>query len=481
MLLLSDTLVRWAPQAGPQTQALRRSEYEIGCGGARGGGKTITGFIWMSDPDYFNHPRFRGLVIRRNAKDLDDWIFRAKDFWGADISVGGVPCKAKLPAGGEIVTGHMADLDAWEQYQGHEYQKILFEELTQLPLEKQYLALIQSCRSSIPELQAQVMSNWNWGGAGHSWVKARFNDRCRGQTYTDPVSRRARIFIPSKLTDNKILMDADPAYHDGLKALPEQLRKAWLDGDPDAFDGQFFNVVDQHIIAPFMLPNDCQGRLIGSLDHGIAHYTSFGLWYVESSKKVYRVASYFANGGTTRGHAEDIWQLIEACRWTYGFFPVAIHFDPSMGTEQRMSERYTRAHIDEYREVFGARSESMRCQFLPANNRKPDGCATVRAMLQLNESGASELSVFSGLNNSFIDGLRAVEADENNPEIYAKADGDDAADEGRYGCVAAKTFMAQLQRLEPSKTMVNSDLNRSGKCKSIKQIYGIAGYKAQIG
>lgn len=475
-------VVRWVPQKGPQTQVLQRSEYEIGYGGARGGGKTLAGFLWLSEPEYFNHPRYRALVLRRNSKDLDDWISRAKYFWGPEIAkdIGGKPCKVKLPNGGEIVTGHMADLDSWDQYQGHEYQKVLFEELSQLPLEKQYLALIQSCRSSIPELPPQVMSNWNWGGAGHSWVKARFNDVARGKTYIDPKTGQSRIFIPSKLTDNPILMQADKTYADRLKGLPDQLRRAWLDGDPDAFDGQFFKITDDNLIQPFMLPNDCSGRLIGSLDHGIAHYTSFGLWYVESHKKCYRIFSYFANGGTTQGHASAIWEAIDACRWTFGFFPVAIYHDPAMSTENRLSERNTRSHIDEYKDVFAARDESRHVQFIPANNRKPDGCAIMRDLLNLNENGVSQLQVFSGLNTTFVDGLRAVDADDNNPEIYAKADGDDAADEARYGAMACRSMMAQFAKMQPSLS-VKSDINKKPQLVTMKKVYGGGFYKARLG
>ena len=57
-----------------------------------------------------------------------------------------------------------------------EFHRILIEELTQIPREQDYLALIGSCRSTIPELKPQILSTCNPGGAGHSWVKQRFYD-----------------------------------------------------------------------------------------------------------------------------------------------------------------------------------------------------------------------------------------------------------------------------------------------------------------
>ena len=47
-------------------------------------------------------------------------------------------------------------------------------------------------------------------------------------------------FIPAKIYDNRILMDADPNYVKQLLALPEDLRRAHLDGDWDVHAGQYF-------------------------------------------------------------------------------------------------------------------------------------------------------------------------------------------------------------------------------------------------
>ena len=78
MAVVMETAIAWKPNPGPQTVALTRSEYEILYGGARGGGKTDAGLVWMVEPKYVTNPLYRGLVIRKNSDDLSDWIARAK-------------------------------------------------------------------------------------------------------------------------------------------------------------------------------------------------------------------------------------------------------------------------------------------------------------------------------------------------------------------------------------------------------------------
>ena len=113
--------IHWKPTT-KQAEALSKIEYEILYGGARGGGKTDVGQVFMLyDKD---HPRYRGLVIRKNAGDLNDWISRAKVMYkptGAMFVQGEI----RFPSGATIVLGHLKDENAFEKYQGHEYHKIL--------------------------------------------------------------------------------------------------------------------------------------------------------------------------------------------------------------------------------------------------------------------------------------------------------------------------------------------------------------------
>lgn len=231
----TNAKVIWRPQA-KQIEALTRLEFEILYGGARGGGKTDCGMAWLLyDKD---NPLYKALVIRRNADDLKDWVDRAKIMYqGTGAVFTGQPAEIRFPSGAVIRTGHLKDEDAYEKYQGHEYQKILIEELTQIPTELSYLKLISSCRSTVKGITAQVFTTTNPGNAGHKWVKARFIDVAEpGKQFVDRVTGRTRIFIPAKVEDNPILIERDPNYVHFLNGLPDGLRQAWRDGSWDSYE-----------------------------------------------------------------------------------------------------------------------------------------------------------------------------------------------------------------------------------------------------
>lgn len=227
---ITDHKIHWQPQP-KQAIALVASEDEILFGGARGGGKTDTGQAWLLYD--IQESKYRALVIRRNATDLDDWIDRAKRMYA--------PCGGvftgdtfTFPSGARIRTGHLKDSDAYTKYQGHEYQKMLIEELTHIPKESDFEKLLGSCRSTIPTVKPQIFATTNPDGTGYKWVKARWNipDNPQDVVKTkDEGTERTRIFIPSRVQDNKVLMQADPGYIRFLESIKdEDLRKAWLEG-----------------------------------------------------------------------------------------------------------------------------------------------------------------------------------------------------------------------------------------------------------
>ena len=272
---------KWVPHPGPQTRALQVTAFETLFGGARGPGKTDCAIVWMAKPIAF--PRYRGLVIRRNAKDLADWLDRAEFMYAAmGGKVVGQPPEIRFPSGAKIRTGHLKDENAYTAYQGHEYQRINIEELTQIPTEEQYLMLLGSCRSTLPEIDARVFNTSNPGGAGHSWVRKRFvSVAAPGVQYTDPKTGLTRVFIPGKVTDNPTLMKIDPRYLGWLDSLPEPLRSAWRDGNWDVFIGQFFKTFDRmvNVVRPYRIPE--HWVKYRSVDYGYGAPSAVG-WYASS-------------------------------------------------------------------------------------------------------------------------------------------------------------------------------------------------------
>lgn len=205
--------------------------FEILYGGSRGGGKTDCGFAWLLYDS--EHPLYRALVIRRNADDLRDWIDRARYFYTNLGSFVGNPPELRLNSGGVVRTGHLKDENAYTKYQGHEYQRILIEELTHIPSQDYYLKLLASCRSTIEEIRPQTMANCNPDGPGFSWVKRRWGLEGTPEDAvwtTDERTGLKRVFIPSRVFDNPTIIERDPQYVEMLKGLPDGLREAWLHG-----------------------------------------------------------------------------------------------------------------------------------------------------------------------------------------------------------------------------------------------------------
>lgn len=242
----------------------------------------------------------------------------------------------------------------------------------------------------------------------------------------------------------------------------------WL-GEPGSMGRFFGEFGDHNRETPFMLPDDCEGRIIGSLDHGIAHDTSFGLWYIDAYKGIHRLFSYLNHGGTAEGHAMAIWDAIESFPLAHGTFPTDIYYDPSMDTQTKISERMYQSVLDEYKRVFALKGQSKAVNWIAANNRKIDGCQIMRQCFGI-DKGKPRLTYFQGYNQSFESGIKRVMFDENNLEIYAKADGDDAADEARYGIVAAYSFVNRVRQQEQRKSQTEWKFENDLKNKYVESM-----------
>lgn len=245
-----------------QDQAIQSTAFEILYGGARGGGKTVAGQIWLFGPKYenssryINHPKYRALVLRKNYDDLVDWLDRAENLYGPfGGKIANKPAVVSFPSGAIFRTGHLKDRSSYEKYLGHEYHRILIEELTLVPQESYYIKVLGSCRSTIPELKPKLFLTTNPDGPGHAWVKRRFVDPAPpGKEFIGEDTGRPRVFIPSTIDDNPILKDRDPGYVkylDGLKIANEELWKAWRIGDWNIFIGQVFKefMTSTHVIS----------------------------------------------------------------------------------------------------------------------------------------------------------------------------------------------------------------------------------------
>ena len=277
------TWTPWKPQPGPQLEAIQaRDCHELLFGGARGGGKSD--FLlgdWCQDAD--QRAAWRGVIFRQSYPELEELILRSQtlipETWpGAEWAKSEKTWRLRNGA-----SLRMRSLERQEDaaaYQGHSYSWIAFDELAAWPDDKAYRMLAACLRSAEPVQAKRIRASANPGGPGHSWVKARFIDPAP-QGYVpivDAETRAMRMFIPSRVQDNQILMHRDPGYVDRLKGVgsPELVR-AWLEGDWNAVVGSYFPEFGAHHIArPMRIPHHWLRGIAG--DWGSARPFCF-LWF----------------------------------------------------------------------------------------------------------------------------------------------------------------------------------------------------------
>lgn len=435
----------WTPTT-KQAQALSRQEREVLYGGARGGGKTDAGLVWLTlDPDYISNEKYRGLVIRKSFSDLSDWISRARKILQGRAEIFTHPAEIRFSNGAIVYMGHWGDPSAVSMYLGREFHKILLEELTDIfGTETDYLKLLGSLRSSVAELKPQLFATTNPGGRGHAWVKKRWVDQATNKTFFDPDTGHTRIYIPSKVSDNPHIYENDPSYVTYLDSLPERLRKAWRDGDWNLAEGAFFGEFGSHMEeGPLDVPEaECISgfRLFGSLDVG--RCTSFGLWYVDSRNYIHRLFTYYAERNSTRDHAVEIKNLIETHGQSHGHFPKFVYADPSSWTAIKLNEQMWRSPIDEYIDAW-----PKSVIFEKANNNRVNGCRVMLDLFQQRD-GRPQVYYVNKFNSSFAEAIPSAMTNPNNREEYEKTDAwtDHVVDEVRYGLVGLYTWLTGQKR-----------------------------------
>jgi hypothetical protein len=127
------------------------------------------------------------------------------------------------------------NLDDVSKYQSAEFAAEGVDELTK-NTEETFLFLRTRLRwPGIPTIDTKFLAGTNPGGIGHGWVKKKWILK---EFESNEKEKDLFCFIPAKAIDNPHL---DKGYYDSLESLPEQLRKAFLEGDWDIFKGQYFS------------------------------------------------------------------------------------------------------------------------------------------------------------------------------------------------------------------------------------------------
>lgn len=254
----------WEPQPGPQALAVGAPFVdEMLFGGARGGGKSdflLGDFL----QDIHLGAAWRGIIFRRSYPELEELLARAKEIYlplGATYKV--AERTFVFPSGATLKLRHIENEADADLYQGHQYTWIGWDELGNWANLKAYKKLKACLRSAHDIPNKRIRCSANPGGIGHHAVKNYFIDPAPlGMELLQNISEdgtvTTRMFIPSRVTDNKILLANDPQYVARLREIgsPELVR-AWLEGDWNVITGAYFPEfrADKHVLEPFKIPD----------------------------------------------------------------------------------------------------------------------------------------------------------------------------------------------------------------------------------
>ena len=230
--------VDWSPHKpfAKQLEFIEAEEFEVGYGGAAGGGKS-DGMLMDALKDV-NVPQFSALILRKTYQDLaqDGGLMdRAHDWLGGTAARwNGTDHRWTFPSGATLSFGYLPNAAARYRYQGGEWQAIYFDELTQL-LKNAYLYLRSRVRRThgvLDNVRLRIRSGTNPGGEGHEWVKERFgltDDGTQDEALAwDEERGEVRRFIRAGLKDNPFI-DAEE-YLKALGELDEETKAHLRDG-----------------------------------------------------------------------------------------------------------------------------------------------------------------------------------------------------------------------------------------------------------
>ncbi len=343
------------------------------------------------------------------------------------------------------------------RYQGAEFLFIGLDELTHFTLKQwQFLTSRNRCparlysngRNAGKRIVPCMAGATNPGNIGHAWVKALWVDHVppAGFDRTDLYDARDYEFIRARLDDNPIYAN-DTEYRRTLEALPEHLRRAFLDGDWNVFAGQYFDVFDfgRHTARPEEIRLEPWWPRWISIDWGF-HHPSAVYWHcavpvesrqfkVESKDETRHQDSSFNFQPSTFNsriityrefvqHGLSPRMLAQAIAERSGREPISEVFLSPDAFAHRTSEASIAEQLGDVLIANGLPRPS------PADDDRIGGW---QLMYQLLESGAWLITDNCA---KLIECLPQLVRDDRRMEDIRKVDGDDSADAARYGLVS---------------------------------------------
>lgn len=443
----------WQSQPGPQDDALSATWCsELFFGGSRGGGKSdyLLG-DFLQDVNRYG-VWWQGVLFRKTYPEVQELVRRSKQFFPM---TGGIWREGdhewRWANGACLRMRYLERIEDVFRYHGSNFSWIGWDELTHWADREPYDMLKACLRSAGDVKTKRIRATGNPGGVGHNWVKGYFVDPnpLGYEPIKDKQSKMERMFIPSRIQDNQILLLSDPDYVDRLKAVgsPELVR-AWLEGDWNVILGSYFPEfsVTKHVVAPVELPSSWVR--FGAYDHGSSRPFAFGWFAVADGEYLW---DHFPRGA-----------LVMYREW-YGCKDVNVGLELTaeeiaQGVRDRMQRNEKLAYSVADPSVFkvdsgpsvGERMRNKGVVFRKADNSRLSGWDSLRARLR-GIDGIPMLYFFSTCAHT-IRTLPSLQHDIRKPEDVDTDGEDHAGDMVRYACMS-RPYGRPKEKVKRKKTL----------------------------
>jgi phage terminase large subunit len=402
-------------------------------------------FGWAMGGGKSKAERMEAVRLSQRKPNLVIWLFR-RTFPELEAAII-MPLLAELPKdvyvynsskhqmtfknGSRIIFWHVNNDKDVFKYQGAEFDAIGIDELQHFK-EQQFDFLMTRLRTSKKGWTPCFFGTGNPGWIGHGWIKRRWVERDfrpgeQGDEYE---------YIASTLYDNPALLENDPNYVKRLETLDEQQKKAYLYGDWDIFDGQYYTEWNPniHIIKPFKIPYEW--KKVRALDYWYSNPSSI-VWLAEdpTDGTVY----VYRNVNKTKLLYQNLCDELlnnspddEIYVWTAA--------DPAL-----------RAKTAATGETFFDIAERNKINIIPGDNDRLSGAQLVRSLLTPyetpHENGAKAgIHIFENC-TSLIKSLPSLQFDKLRVEDVDTNGNDHDFDALKYGLKLLKNAPAELKQV----------------------------------
>lgn len=304
-----DLPIIWTPTER-QEEFLAATEDEVLYGGSAGGGKTdalvidALGSSIPGDTPAVEHEEYRALLLRRTYPELKEVMDRTQAIYPRTYPGSRfVEPEWRFPSGARLELGYLDRDQDVMRYQSRQFQWIGWEELAQWETPYAYTYMLSRLRR--PErldIPVYVRSTCNPDGPGARWIAERWGIPADGRSTSRQIDVDGRTFrlrfIAARLADNPHL--ANTGYREQLMRLPDEIRRALLDGrwDEPVVGGAIYSEAlslartEARVTA---VPYDPTVRVDTWWDLGVADLTS--IWFTQDiGREIHAIDYYEAEG-----------------------------------------------------------------------------------------------------------------------------------------------------------------------------------------